>query len=283
MKITVMCVVRDSERTLPFCLKKLEVLGKMYDMEYYFYENDSKDKTVEILETWMIDKEGQVYSEILNAPSFGHTTQVERMERMTYYRNTLLNHIKPLKSDYCLLLDADIDYTVDIVEKYLSHMKKDVVMCTPYIKQSVKCNMCNCNKQSYYDTFALQDKDNYEGILLSCNPFTRAEDRKLWDDKKPISVNSAFGGIALIRSKAVNDSQWGTKLRSSKFKNLEGREMGSCEHWAFCEGIKKHGKILVIPTIEAFVKIKSWELPPQQKTLQQRMIDDPWQRWAANL
>ena len=59
--------------------------------------------------------------------------------------------------------------------------------------------------------------------------------------------------------------------------------MGSCEHWAFCKGIRRHGKIILIPTIKTFVKIKDWTLPPQQRALQQKMIDDPWQRWAANL
>ena len=41
MKITVMCVVRDSADILPVCLKRLEAVGKGHDMEYYFYENDS--------------------------------------------------------------------------------------------------------------------------------------------------------------------------------------------------------------------------------------------------
>jgi len=283
MKITVMCLFRDSEKSLPTFFKRLESLDKQYDMEYFFYENDSKDKTVEMLETWMLDKQGRVYSEILNAPPFGHTMQVERMEKMTYYRNTLLNNIKPLKSDYCFILDSDVDYTPDIIEKYLGYMKDDVVMCTPCVLQTVKCNMCKCNKQSYYDTFALQDLDNNEGVLLSCNPFMKSEDRKKWEKKEPITVNSAFGGAVLVKTKAVNSSEWATELRKSKFKNLEGREMGSCEHWAFCKGIWEHGKIIVIPTIKTFVKIKNWSLPIEQKSLQQKMIDDPWQRWAANL
>ena len=283
MKITVMCLFRDSEKSLPTFFKRLELLEKKYDMEYFFYENDSQDNTMKELETWMIIQKGKVYSEILNAPSFGHTTQVERMERMTYYRNTLLNNIKPIKSDYCFIIDSDIDYTPDIIEKYLNYMKDDVVMCTPRILQTVKCNMCNCKRQSYYDTFALQDMDNNEGMLLSCNPFWKKEDRKNWERKKPIIVNSAFGGAALVKTKAVNSSEWATELRDSKFKKLKGREMGSCEHWAFCEGVRKYGKILVIPTIKTFVKIKDWALPSSQIELQQKMLDDPWQRWVANL
>ena len=266
MKITVMCVVRDSADILPVCLKRLEAVGKGYDMEYYFYENDSKDNTVELLETWLLDKEGSVYSEILNAPSFGHTVERDRMERMAYYRNTLLDNIKPLDSDYCLLIDADIDYTPDIIDKYLPYMKDDVVMCTPYVKQSVKCNMCNCGKHSYYDTYALMDTDGNLGITLSCNPFSKSEDRELWNDKKPVTVTSAFGGVALIKTEVMNKVKWSTD--------------GGCEHWNFCKEVNEHGDVIVIPTVESFVKIDKWELAPIQKQHQQKLIDDPWYRWS---
>lgn len=277
-----MCLFRDSEKNLPFFFKRLEGLEKQYDMEYYFYENDSKDNTVEELEIWMLNRKGKVFSEILDNPSFGHTTQKERMKYMTYYRNKLLDSITPLDSDYCFIIDSDVDYTPDIIEKYLSHMGKDVAMCTPFVKQTVKCNMCNCNKQSYYDTFAIQDKDNYQGVLLSCNPFLRAQDRKDWDNKKPVSVNSAFGGAALVRTIAVNNSRWDTKPRISKVKNIGESETGSCEHWSFCEGVLKYGKVIVIPTIETYVKIKDWSLSPLQIAHQQQLIDDPWSRWVAN-
>ena len=47
--------------------------------------------------------------------------------------------------------------------------------------------------------------------------------------------------------------------------------------------VSEYGKILVIPTISTFVKMKEWSLQPALKDLQLRIIEDPWQRWAANL
>jgi len=282
MKITVMSLFRNSEKGLPKFFLRLEKLEKKYEMEYYFYENDSTDKTVEELEIWMLSRQGKVFSEILNAPTFGHTPDEERMKLMTYYRNTLLNNIKPIDSDFCFIIDSDVDFDGNIIDDYLKYMKDDVAMCTPFVKQNIRCNMCMCSKQTYYDTFAIQDKDNSEGLLLSCNPFQRKEDRQKWKNLEPVVVNSAFGGAALVRTEAVNNTEWATKRKESAF-SIEGRMMGSCEHWAFCKGVGKYGKILVIPTIFAFVKMKEWSLQPALKDLQLRIIEDPWQRWAANL
>ena len=51
MKITIISIFRDSEATIQNCLKQLDELEKNTDapFEYFFYENDSKDKTKKIL------------------------------------------------------------------------------------------------------------------------------------------------------------------------------------------------------------------------------------------
>ena len=58
MKITIISIFRDSEKTIHNCLKQLDELEKntKASFEYFFYENDSKDKTKEILDKWMDNK-----------------------------------------------------------------------------------------------------------------------------------------------------------------------------------------------------------------------------------
>ena len=102
------------------------------------------------------------------------------MTLMAQYRNTLLSESKPLKSNYTFLLDSDIEYSDNIIEKYLKFIKGDVVMCTPFIKQNIRCYMCDCGKPSYYDCYALKDKENNLGLLTSCNPFLTEADREAW-------------------------------------------------------------------------------------------------------
>ena len=133
-----MSLFRNSEKGLPKFFLRLEKLEKKYEMEYYFYENDSTDKTVEELEIWMLSRQGKVFSEILDAPTFGHTPDEERMKLMTYYRNTLLNNIKPIDSDFCFIIDSDVDFDGNIIDDYLKYMKDDVAMCTPFVKQNIR-------------------------------------------------------------------------------------------------------------------------------------------------
>jgi len=269
MKLTVISLFRDSEKWIGSTLDRLDVLNTKYDCEFYLYENDSKDRTQELLSAWMVNKEGKLKYETLNAPSFGHVTQKDRMERMTYYRNTVLEMATPLDSDYTLLLDSDVEFSTDIIEQYLDYMKDNVVMTTPFITQNVKCHMCNCGNDSYYDSFALKDTKNQLAMTVACNPFYEEEDRKKWSEKEPVKVNSSFGGVALIKSSVLNEVKWSTD--------------GGCEHWNFCADVRKYGDIIVIPTIEVSTYVTPWNVPSQLVQHQNRMLGDPWLRLTANL
>ena len=80
MKITIISIFRDSEPTMHNCLKQLDELEKntKASFEYFFYENDSKDKTKEILNKWMDNKKGKLICENINTPRFGSVVKKER-------------------------------------------------------------------------------------------------------------------------------------------------------------------------------------------------------------
>ena len=276
MKISVISLFRNSEKYLGRLFDKLETLEKKYDMDFYFYENDSTDKTRERLTKWMEGRKGQFINEDINTPIFGHVTDRKRMELMVRYRNTILEAAQPLKSEYTLMIDSDVDFSSRIVMQYLPFFKKKpkilsapVAMCTPFIKQNINCVMGEPKELSYFDSFALKDRKGNKGMLLSSNPFWEKEDRELWKAGKPVEVHSAFGGVAMIRSKMLNKVKWSTN--------------GGCEHWLFCEDVRNYGKILVIPTVEVYTEVNHWI--PNQKLIdvQRRLLNDPWARLAANL
>ena len=269
MKLTVISLFRNSEKFLERLFSKLETIEKDYEVEYFFYENDSRDNTRKLIIEWMEERKGQFIYEDINTPTFGHTIEVERMELMTQYRNKILGAAKPIDSDYTLLIDSDVDFSSRIVKDYLPFFDDDVVMCTPNIKQNINCIMGNPKELSYYDSFALKDTKNSKGMLLSSNPFWEQTDRKLWDDKKPVKVNSAFGGVAMIKSDVLNKVEWETK--------------GGCEHWLFCEKVRKYGDVIVIPTIEVYTEVEPWTPNPKLIEIQENMLADPWARLATNL
>jgi Fe2+ or Zn2+ uptake regulation protein len=57
-KVSVFCLWRDSEKTIYKTLKQLENLESIegFEFSYFFYENDSKDNTVKIIEEWLLNR-----------------------------------------------------------------------------------------------------------------------------------------------------------------------------------------------------------------------------------
>ena len=269
MKISVLSLFRDSEKFLERMFSKLEAIENEYELEYFFYENDSKDNTRKLIQEWMSERNGQFIYEDINTPAFGHVTDFKRMKLMTQYRNRLLDEAVPLNSDYTLLIDSDVDFSNHIVDDYLPFFKDGVVMCTPNIKQNVNCIMGEPEQLSYYDSYALKDIKGNKGMLLAANPFWEKEDRETWVNKKPVKVHSAFGGVAMIKTDVLNNIRWATT--------------GGCEHWMFCESVREYGDVIVIPTIEVYTEVEHWIPDPRLEKMQQILLSDPWARLAQNL
>jgi len=293
MKISVISLWRNSGTYIEDALKRLERLERYYEMDYYFYENDSEDNTLDRLRQWLHTRNGPLISEKLNTQHYGPVVDTTRIDNFVKYRNTILSEAKPLKSDYTLLLDSDVSYDDNIVKKYLRCMTDDIAMITPNTVQNVKCKMDNCNQPSYYDSFALKDKKNQRALTWSCNPFVEENDRKNWKNKKPVVVNSAFGGIPIIRTSILNEPsvKWSVTHGSDAitfnedFTMMQSKQQKvGCEHWNFCKAVRQFGKILVVPTIKAFTTVEG-DIPDQPAFIkrQQDIIKDPWQRLVANL
>lgn len=249
---------RDSESYIQEALKRLDLLEEHTEaaFEYFFYENDSEDNTVGILTDWLKNKEGSLLSENLGRPKFSQSSSVERQVLMTDYRSRLLNNCKPLESDFSFLLDSDVIYEPNIINRYIAFLNDhtDVVMVTPNIKQNIKCKMFDGTKDSYYDSWALVDTNGNLGMTWAYNPFYSQEDRSNWDSNQPVKVNSAFGGCPLIKTEVLNEIHWATE--------------GGCEHWHFCKMAREYGDVVVVPDIEARVEIEDMLFPNEYRIVE---------------
>jgi glycosyltransferase involved in cell wall biosynthesis len=280
MKMSVISIFRDIEEHIWPTLNGLESFEKNYDIEfeYFFYENDSKDNTVSILEKWLANRKGLLVSEKLFRPNFSHVQSVHRTSLLADYRNRILNKARPLDSDYTILLDSEIVFANDILDNYINRIKeKDMAMVTPAVLQPILSQMPGEeNEFSYFDSYALVTNDGMLGMTFAQNPFWSEEDRKRYYDGYYVSVLSAFGGFVLIKSEILNnlEVEWSTKS-------------GGCEHWEFCQKVGKYGKIIVDPQIEVTVSdIKedtvSFEnikevCKQQKKALTNKELRKPWQ------
>ena len=273
LQISVFGLWRDAEKHIDKTLKQLEALEKKHDLSYYFYENDSEDKTPTILKKWMKDRKGKLYSEILGDEKYGNkenkTRQVTRDEKMASYRNSMiqLGMEDKVNTEWSIVFDTDTEFDDNIIDDYLKRYKKDIVMMTPHIEQTVKCHMCEpkCGKLSYYDSYALRTHENpMRSVTFSCNPFWESHNIEDYSKGKDIEVECAFGSFAMIKTDVLLNSKWGTD--------------GDCEHVFFAKDVRKHGKIIVCPSVKVYTKVESVDIQPDFLRWQKELLKDVWAR-----
>jgi hypothetical protein len=244
MKISVFSLFRDSEKVLEDALSRFSRLLDIdkLDVEFFFYENDSKDDTRSIITDWFKDKPGKFFYEDVNTPKFGSVSDVYRLVLLSYYRNKLKELAGEVSSDYCLLVDSDIIYDNTHVELLIEESRNDWVMVTPNIRQyQIEDFMLGEAEDSFYDTFAMRDIYFNNVLYFTDCPLILNADRELWKDGKPVEVCSAFGGLALAKSDAYNKSRWSTS--------------GHSEHINFCTELRRFGKICIIPNCKPKTEI----------------------------
>ena len=257
LKITICLCIRDREKYMTYINTMFTNIEKQYsdiDFQYYIYENNSKDKTKELIVKFFNNRKGEYYIEDVPNSKIKGGINIDRGKMMCRIRNKLKRLHKKLDSDYTLLLDSDVVFTFDTVSKLITtiedNIKDNIVMSTPF---------CLCYKTykihnitHYYDSFAfisnkgLSYKDTQNTCLFdSCKlcKYLRKRrgiyinDKILYNDKQLIYAKSCFGSMALIKTDVYNNVDWNETI---------------CEHHSFCDNISKYGKIVVNPSIKIF-------------------------------
>lgn len=244
MKISVFSLWRDSESYVARTLSALEAMERQnphIQFSYFFYENDSSDKTAEILLKWLESRYGKLLSENLSFPSEGSVYTASRMVKMCYYRNRMINLGRYIDTDYSIVFDSDVIFAPDIVSRFLSKVDDETVMYTPNITQNIKCKLCGCGKDSYYDVAPFFDRYGQQGLHWACNPFSNIFDRQGFSLGHPVEIKSGFGGFAFFKSFPLNFCNWRTE--------------SMCDHILFCEDVRRFGKIKVYPDIQVRVEL----------------------------
>ena len=269
MKISIFSLFRDSEKTIQNTLSMLDSVELATDaeFEYFFYENDSKDNTVDILKIWGKGKKCSISSELLHANKYQSTLHTERMIHMSKIRNKMLELGKDSDSDYSIVFDSDVTFYPEIINDFLKFKNLDFSMLTPNIRQNVPCKMENKIDTSYYDSSILFDTNGINCMTWSDNPFYEEEDRNNFMLGNPVEVQSAFGGFAFLESKALLNCSW--------------QSSGESEHLSFCKLLKKYGKIFVIPTIKPSVTVDRthWNHEHLIIKRQSKLLENPWNRF----
>lgn len=217
-KILISIPIRNNEKYLPYMFKIFDSLetSKNYKFEYLIYTNDNnEDKSLEILKNNLRKNIDLVTEEIPK-----NIKNLEKVDRLYHLRERILNLIKRKKFDYLLMLDSDIFFNLNILEKSISELKKENF-------EALTCQtLGSINFKSFsffYDTYAhvdlkgkcLGEKNKIQKYFFAIrNLFTTT----------PEKVTSSFNGFWLTKYDTF------MKKELSYLKFLDKKQ---CEHVEF--------------------------------------------------
>tara|TARA_R110002096_G_scaffold393812_3_gene588895 strand:+ start:8758 stop:9501 length:744 start_codon:yes stop_codon:yes gene_type:complete len=236
MKVLITTLVRNNEKWIPQFFTMVDRLrSDMPDITFdtYIYENDSTDGTKRLLR-------GEYHSVDMGHPEDTGT----RTQRLAFYRNAIKRKTSHRGYDYVLMVDSNITAGILAFKCLLETLETqaDIAMACPHamVKTSLPCEF-------YYDTFAMR-KGQFDSIFectapgghdRHCHKVTgfKPHHRSGLDSPRLVDFDTCFGGFVLIRGKFYdNDDIWWTLVDSPR----------DCEHWGFCQLIRKHGGRIVV-------------------------------------
>ena len=231
--------VRNVEKYINNILIHINECGKKFnDYCLIIYENDSSDKTREILNK---NKRQNYYYIFEN-----NVNETRRTMRLANGRNQILNKVNEINQtnyfDYLIMLDMD-----DINES--GTFVDTIDTCFKYDNWDV---LTGNQTGKYYDIWALRKKDvimNDFWIDMKTADENNDENKKKelnhilrnthFDKNGLLEVDSAFGGIAIYKISSIGQCKY-------IGEHPDGSE--NCEHVEFHKCIKQNGGKIFINT-----------------------------------
>lgn len=247
--IPVMTLARDNA---PYIGEYTECIHACtdFDLNVFILENDSTDGTADLFKK--ADPCFNVIDLKLGLPRLPGGRTHHRTQKLALLRNRLLELTDISCGEYTMILDTQVRWTPQILQSHVDLLDQnpDVAMVTSWgrVRRSEPCDF-------HFDTYATIINGrpcDYNVNLWPCEHAGTKHDHQchrnrgappIHDEKKVIDVDSACGGLFLIRSSVLKKCRWNVS-----------HPMG-CEHWDFCREVKKYGRIVINPLPGAV----SWE------------------------
>jgi glycosyltransferase involved in cell wall biosynthesis len=221
---------RNIESHLPKTFDNIKIICDCFEKSnVIIYENDSTDKTLQLLQNWAKERPNAEIITEKNVPGM-------RTHRLAHGRNIVMNKALELNPEYVVVMD------LDDVNNLLT---KDAFMSS-FTYPDVDWAVMTANQSEvYYDLWALRTYDDWMPFdCWACTKNDTVENcvnsrfKKIDRESPLISVKSAFGGLGIYKTKYLD----GCKYDGGK-DNFE-----LCEHASFHDGILKNGgKIYINP------------------------------------
>jgi hypothetical protein len=220
---------RTVEPNIKNILNHIAICGKKFnDYSVIIYENDSSDRTREILNHNKLDNYHYIFEDNVNEP--------KRTKRLEHGRNIVLDKVREINKDnyyhYLIILDMDnVNNDGKFVETIDSCFVTD------------DWDVMAANQEGlYYDLWALRNKDlNHDCWYEHGDGKNICSDIKInYSSGKLIEADSAFGGGAIYKLSSIPNE--------CRYNGVHENGNEKCEHVDFNKCIKNNGgKIYINP------------------------------------
>jgi hypothetical protein len=196
-RVVIAGLARNLESILPLTIRRIERLGQLFgDYRVVIYENDSSDRTPELLRSWAgVNPRVQAVCETLTDPVNPPTRCLSRAARMAAYRSRCQQVVREHwpTFDHAMLVDMDVQggWSQDGVAHTLSHDAWDFVGSYGVIYRR---HLASPNALVHYDAWAFRDDEAFTPLS------TKAVNHRLYHRGQPLQpVTSCFGGLGIYR------------------------------------------------------------------------------------
>jgi hypothetical protein len=275
-KVSVMGIMRSCEAYLEYAFKAFTNMEELYDVafEYYFLENNSTDRTRDMLLEWIDGRDGNVlvYNLTNDYGKTSHGMDHKRTSTLAMLRNKLVDTVTPLNSEWTIMLDSNIYFDPQVIGSFFDAKPatNGYGMMGGFAHQLYPPSVLNANVQKsldtapnklvsvhhYYDTFSLVDikgKHHYPNCPFKkcklCQTYSKGVNRDQIDaDQNVVEVMSCVGGLAVIDSTILNDS----RIRWQSISYEPKMDISLCEHVLFCDRLRTitSKKIVILQNVD---------------------------------
>ena len=243
--IIICSIVRNAEKGLKRNIPEIKRLCQMFKgYKVFVYENDSTDKTKQLLQGWHDSDPDNVFISLndtsaqptippaSDVPGINPFYSHKRIDKMAMLRNTYMQFVDDMgwSADYLVVVDLDVaKISADNIVSSFVREDWDAVTAFGY-STSPKL------KRRYHDTYALTefgDEENpqtEEKIIKNSEKYANLNDGNPW-----VRVFSAFGGLAIYRFESIKG------VRYEALKNNDPRVQVKCEHYSIYYQMKRRG------------------------------------------
>lgn len=204
-------------------------------------ENDSNDKTKQLLDNWAWEDENVILKTLDNIHQYVPNKKY-RTEYIAFCRNVYIQEIAKLNYEYSVIIDMDDVMASD------GFCPQGIINSLQTMEKDLTIGALSCiSKPKYYDIWALRNRECYydcwkrvfwsmckESLTYTqaVNKYVNVHTKDYSQNTELIEVDSAFNGLSVYRNVALTKCKYVGLIDGLSVKPTELEPLDSevCEH-----------------------------------------------------